>query len=309
MKGFAGLGWIGLGKMGMPLVKCLLKQGHQMAVYDIDPSRMETFTGHTVLLARSPAEVAQRADILFTMVTDDDALEEVIMGSAGVIKGAFKNMLLVDMGTHSPQTSARLARHLDRAGVTFLRAPVSGTHIHVAAGSLVLFASGPEGAFQRCLPLFKNFAKKCYYLGSAEEARYFKLLHNAMLGVTALMLAEALTFGEKAGIELSLMMDILNESVVGSPVIGYKTDPIKNRSFDLTFSANHMAKDMDLVLDTARVLTTPMPLSVIARQFLELMKAAGHGEEDFFAMLDLMEKLAGLRIKSTTVSEDKGRDR
>ena len=165
MKGLVELGWIGLGKMGMPLVKCLLKQGHQMAVFDIDPGRMETFTGDMVFLARSPAEVAQRAHILFTMVTDDDALEEVVTGPAGVIKGAFKKMLLVDMGTHSPQTSARLARHLDRAGVTFLRAPVSGTHIHVVTGSLVLFASGPESAFQRCLPLFKNFAKKCYYLG------------------------------------------------------------------------------------------------------------------------------------------------
>ena len=295
MKGITNLGWIGLGKMGRPLAKHLLKHGRNLTVYDIETQRMERFTEQTVSLARSPAEVAQRSDILFTMVSGDEALEEVVLGPSGVLEGTSPKTLLVDMGTHTPRTSARLARHLDLAGVTFLRAPVSGTHIHAVAGSLILFASGPESAFQECRPLFSVFAKKCYYLGKNEEARYLKLLHNTMLGVTALMLAEALTFGEKAGLDLSMMMDILNESVVASPVMEYKADSIKNRSFDLTFSATHMAKDLDMVLDTARNLTTPMPLSVIARQFTEIMKSTGRGEEDFFAMLSLMEDLAGFQ--------------
>ena len=295
MKGITDLGWIGLGKMGRPLAERLVKHGHNLTVYDIETNRVERFTEKTVSLARSPAEVAERSDILFTMVTDDDALEEVVIGPSGVLEGASKETLLVDMGTHSPQTSSRLSEHLDQAGVTFLRAPVSGTLIHAAAGSLILFASGPQSAFQQCRPLFSVFATKCYYLGKDEEARYLKLLHNAMLGVTALMLAEALTFGEKAGLDLSLMMDILNESVVASPVMGYKTDSIKNRSFDLTFPATHMAKDLDLVLDTARRLATPMPLSIVARQFIERMKTTGRGEEDFFALLTLMEDLAGIR--------------
>jgi len=307
MKGLADLGWIGLGKMGRPLARRLLKHGHNLTVYDIEKQRVERFTEQTVSLACSPAEVAQRSDIFFTMVTDDGALEEVIMGPSGVLDGVSKGTLLVDMGTHSPQTSTRLAKHLDQAGVMFLRAPVSGTFIHAAAGSLILFASGPESAFQRCLPLFSLFAKKCYYLGKDEEARYLKLLHNAMLGVTALMLAEALTFGEKAGLDLSQMMDILNESVVASPVMGYKTDSIKSRSFDLTFPATHMAKDLDIALDTARHLATPMPLSVIARQFIEIMKATGRGQEDFFALLNLMEDLAGIHCQTRTANTGKER--
>jgi len=308
MKGAAELGWIGLGKMGGPLVTRLLKQAHHLTVYDIDTRRVEKFTGQAISLASSPAEVARRSDIIFTMVSDDKALEQVVTGPSGVLAGASPQTLLVDLGTHSPKTSARLAEHLDRAGVSFLRAPVSGTIMHAAAGSLVLFASGSESAFEQCRPLFSAFAKKCYYLGQDEEARYLKILHNAMLGVTALMLAEALTFGEKAGLDLSLMMDILNESVVASPVMGYKTDSIKNRSFDLTFPATHMAKDLDLALDTARRLVTPMPLAVVARQFIEIMQATGRGEEDFFALLSLMEDLAGIRTAAKPATTNTGKE-
>jgi 3-hydroxyisobutyrate dehydrogenase-like beta-hydroxyacid dehydrogenase len=166
--------------------------------------------------------------------------------------------------------------------------------MHAEDGTLTLFASGPEEIYLRCIPIFKTFTTKSCWVGESEEARYLKLLHNAMLGVIALMLAEALAFGQKGGLGLSQMLDVLNDSVVTSPVIGYKTEAVKHRTFDLTFTASQMAKDLDLALSAAGQLEVPMPLTAIVRQFMGAMTATGRGEEDFFAVLKLMEELAGV---------------
>ena len=201
----------------------------------------------------------------------------------------------MDMGTHSSETSALVARRANEVGVAFLRAPVSGTRMHAENGTLTLFASGPEEIYQSCVPVFKLFTTKSCWVGESEEARYLKLLHNTMLGVIALMLAEALAFGQKGGVGLSQMLDVLNDSVVASPVMGYKTEAIKHRTFDLTFTTSQMAKDLDLALAAAGQLQVPMPLAATVRQFMGAMIGTGRGEEDFFAVLKLMEELAGLK--------------
>jgi 3-hydroxyisobutyrate dehydrogenase-like beta-hydroxyacid dehydrogenase len=289
------IAWIGLGKMGLPLAGRLLEAGYEVVAYDPLPDQIQKLVGRGGEGASSAMDAAIGSDFIFTMVTNDEALEKATIGPNGALEVASSGTVLVDMGTHSPKTSSLVAQRADEKDVAFLRAPVSGTRMHAADGTLTLFASGPEEIYMRCIPIFNTFTTKTSWVGEGEEARYLKLLHNAMLGVISLMLSEALAFGQKGGLELSQMLDVLNESVVTSPVIGYKTEAMKQRTFDLTFTASQMAKDLDLALSAAGQLEVPMPLTAMVRQFMGAMSATGRGEEDFFAVLKLMEELAGVK--------------
>lgn len=289
------IGWIGLGKMGLPLARRLLAEGHDLVVYDIASEKTEPLAAKGAKAVRSAREASRSSEFIFTMVSNDQALAEAVMGPDGALAEAPAGAVLVDMGTHSVETSAIVAKRAKGAKLAFLRAPVSGTRMHAENGTLMLFASGSEAIYRRCIPLFNVFATKSYWIGEGEEARYLKLLHNTMLGVTALMLAEALSFGQKGGVKLSQMLDVLNDSVVASPVMGYKTEALKHRTFDLTFTASQMAKDLDLALAAAGHLQMCMPLAATVRQFMGAMIGTGRGEEDFFAILKVMEDLAGLK--------------
>jgi 3-hydroxyisobutyrate dehydrogenase-like beta-hydroxyacid dehydrogenase len=293
MKGIKEVGWIGLGKMGLPMSGRLLDAGYTLRVYDVDPRRMELLMTRGAKAADSSSSAASNAEYVFFTVPDDDALLEAVTGPQGVLKSGRPGTTLVDMGTHSPEVSACIAENTAKMGLHFLRAPVSGTSNYAAEGKLSVFASGPENVYRRCLPLLHALGAKIYHVGTGEEARYLKLLHNAMLGVIAMMTAEALVFGERGGLDWAQMVDVIKDSVVGSPVIGYKAEAIKERTFDLTFTSSQMAKDLDLALSAASRLHTPMPMVGLCRQFIEMMKAEGKGERDFFALIQLMEELAG----------------
>lgn len=286
------IAWIGLGKMGQPMADRLLTGGHIVNVYDIDDTRAAPLAAKGAHKAASAAEAASASDYIFTMVTNDDALLEAVTGPGGVAEGAASGAVLIDMGTHSPEVSARVAEETEKRGIGFLRAPVSGTVNYAAEGRLTVFASGPEDVYEKCLPLLEAFGPKVYHVGAGDEARYLKLLHNAMLAVTAMMTAEALVFGQSGGLDWARMIEVLKNSVVGSPVIGYKADALAGRTFDLTFTAAQMVKDLDLVLSAAAQLHTPMPVAALVRQFMEAMVATGEGERDFFALVELMEKLS-----------------
>lgn len=261
-------------------------------MYDIDDTRAPLLAARGAHAASSAAEAASASDYIFTMVTNDNALLEAVTGPDGVLRGAAKGAVLVDMGTHSPQVSALVAKEAEQRGIGFLRAPVSGTINYAAEGRLTVFASGPEDVYEKCLPLLEGFGPKVYHVGTGDEARYLKLLHNAMLAVTAMMTAEALVFGQSGGLDWARTIEVLKNSVVGSPVIGYKADSLAGRTFDLTFTAAQMVKDLDLALSAAAQLHTPMPATALVRQFMEAMVATGEGERDFFALAELMEKLS-----------------
>jgi 3-hydroxyisobutyrate dehydrogenase-like beta-hydroxyacid dehydrogenase len=203
-------------------------------------------------------------------------------------------MIFVDMSTVSPAASARVAASAAAKGVEYLRAPVSGSTVVAAAAGLTIFASGPKDAYDKCLDLFKAMGKACFHVGTGEEARFIKLSLNMMVGITAAMTAEALTLSRSGGMDWQQTIDIVANSVVASPLIGYKVQPLKSRNFAPAFTASQMAKDFDLMLEAARALNVPLPVTALVRQFLGAMKATGKGEQDFFAYVTMVEELAGL---------------
>jgi 3-hydroxyisobutyrate dehydrogenase-like beta-hydroxyacid dehydrogenase len=289
------IGFVGLGKMGHPMVKRLIDTGYTVTVYDRIGERMKELAASRALVADSSKAVAISADVVITMIPDDRAIEAVALGKEGILESAKEGTILIDMSTISPFASSRVAEGAKKRGVKYLRAPVSGSPKFAEAGILTLFVSGPEEVYQKCQALLGTLGQKLFYVGAAEEARYLKLLINMIVGTTAMIVAEALTFGEKGGVDWIKMLEGLGGSVVASPLIGYKVQPLKDRNLPPTFTVSQIAKDFDLALATGKALSVPMPITSTVSQFLEIMKATGRGDLDAWSVVFLMEELAGIK--------------
>jgi len=289
------IGWIGLGKMGSPMARRLAEAGFSLNVYNRSKEKAKEFEERGVKSAGSPKEVAEVSDLIISMISDDLALESVVLAEDGVLAGIGQGKILMDMSTVSPQASLKVDEFVRKKGAHYLRAPVSGSTKFAASGALTIFVSGPHDIYEHCAPLFGVLGQKILYIGPGEEARYLKLLVNMMLGTTAMMVAEALTFGEKSGIHWETMLNAIQQSVVASPLIGYKMQPLKDRNFTPAFSVAQIAKDFDVALGAGRALSVPLPMTALVRQFYEGMKATGKGEMDFFGLLLFLEEIAGIK--------------
>jgi 3-hydroxyisobutyrate dehydrogenase len=291
------IGWIGLGKMGIPMSKNLVKKGYSVTVYNRTKDKTKELAAEGAKVADSPKALAADAQVIISMISDDAVLEAVSIGPDGAFAAAKSGTIFIDMSTVSPVASARVAEVANKKGIKYLRAPVSGSTVLATAGTLTIFASGPKDAYDACTEIFGSMGQKVFHVGAGDEARYLKLLLNMMVGISSAMVGEALAFGEKGGMDWSQMVDIIGASVVASPLVGYKAQMLKSRNYAPAFTIEQMAKDFDIALDTGKAANVPMPITAMTRQFLGAMKANGKGNFDFFGLVTLMEDLAGIKTK------------
>ena len=289
------IGWIGLGKMGVPMSKNLIKKGYSVTVYNRTKEKTKELAAEGAKVVDSPKALAAVSEVIISMISDDPVLEEVSIGKNGAFEGAKAGTIYIDMSTVSPVASGRVAEVAGEKGIKYLRAPVSGSTVLATAGTLTIFASGPKDAYDKCAEILGSMGQKVFHVGNGDEARYLKLLLNMMVGISSAMIGEALIFGEKGGMDWSQMIDIISASVVASPLIGYKAQTLKSRNFAPAFTIDQMAKDFDIALDTGKAVNVPMPITAMTRQFLGAMKAKGKGNFDFFGLVTLMEDLAGIK--------------
>jgi len=289
------VGWVGLGKMGLPMARRILQAGYPLSAYNRTADRARSLAEQGGRLLASPAEVAAVSGVTFSMIADDAALEAVALGPQGVFQTIAPGSTFVDMSTVSPGISARVAEKAREKSVAYLRAPVSGSTVFAESGRLTILASGPREAFDACAPLLQQLGQKLYHVGPGDEARVLKLLINMMVGTTAVMVAEALTLGEKNGLDWAQMIEIVQQSAVGSPLIGYKAKSLTEKNFPPAFTAAQIAKDCDLALGVGRETNVPLPVTALVRQLYGGMLATGRGPSDFFSVLYLLEEMAGLR--------------
>ena len=288
------IGWIGLGKMGAPIADNLLAAGYDLTVFDADAARIRSQQAKGARGARSVAEVARNTDVIFSIIPDDAALRRIALGVGGVIANARPETLYVDMSTVSPTISevvrdAALTRRLG-----FIAAPVSGSTVLAERRQLTVFASGPADCYQKVKPLFEAISSKQYYVGADQQARYLKLAINHLVGSTAVMLGEALTLGRKGGVEWKLMLDVIGDSVVASPLIKYKLDPLRERDFTAAFSVRQMLKDMTLVVEAGADAGVEMATAaLVMNKFAEYANDGG-ADLDFFSILQAIEARAKL---------------
>ncbi len=290
----AKIAWIGLGKMGQPMARNLVQKGYSLTVYDVVKEQSKDLSSMGAAVADSPEEAAHAADVIISMIPNDRVLEAVSFGPGGAFGGARAGSIFIDMSTVSPGVSARVAQEAETKQIAYLRAPVSGSTALAATGRLTIFVSGRKEAYETCLDIFHCMGQRVFHVGTGDEARYLKLVINMMVGLTSAMMAEALTFGEAGGMNWEQMIDIINASVVASPLVAYKSAPLKTRNYAPAFSVKQMAKDFDLMLEAGRSSNVPTPVTALVRQLYGTLIANGKGEEDFFALVTLAESMAGI---------------
>ena len=286
------IGFIGLGKMGTPMARRLLAGGHKLTAFVRSAGARTRANDFGFTPSESIADLAAKADVVITALTDDEALDQV---TAELAAGMREKAMLIETSTVSPAASARAAERLAAGAIAYLRSPVSGSTVMAEAGQLTVLASGPRAAYEACLPLYGAFSKKQYHLGEGDEARYLKIVLNAMVGATSALLAEALTIGRKGGLDVAAMLEVINNSAVASPLIGYKTRMLTSGDYAPAFPVTGMMKDFDIALEIGRAAHLPLPLTAQIRQHYEAAFTAGSGEDDFFVLAREAARIAGLK--------------
>ncbi|WP_338661662.1 NAD(P)-dependent oxidoreductase [Pararoseomonas sp. SCSIO 73927] len=285
------LGWIGVGRMGAPLCRRLLDAGATLCATDTNPAQLAPLAEAGISPAATAAAMAGDCDILLSMVPNDAALLAVATGQGGVCEAIRPGQVFIDLSTVSPAASARVAEAMAARGADYIRCPVSGSTSTAAAGALTLFVSGPDAAIERCAPLLAVLGKETLRCGEAEEARAVKLMVNMVVALTPAVIGEALAFGGRLGLDWDGMIDALSRSVVGSPLLAYKTEMLKARDWTPAADVDLVAKDLDLALAVGGREGAPMPLSALARQFAAAYQASGEGGLDFFRVATWPERL------------------
>lgn len=288
------VGWIGLGRMGTPISRRIHAAGHTVtALVRSDEARARAIASGYGAVSQIK-DVATHADVIFSSVSDDAALLDIVTGPDGLAAHLNARQIFVETSTVSPDISARVALLLRDSNVAYLRAPVSGSVATADAGALAIMVSGPRNAYDQTEQLLASFTRKRFYLGAHEQARYMKLALNIMVGATSSLLAEAVTLGRKGGVDLATALDIFCQSAIASPLIEYKRAMIMEGIFDPAFSVSGMMKDFDIALSTGRSAHVPLPITAQVRQQYEEAFLRGNGERDFFVLVKEMTELVGL---------------
>ncbi len=291
------IGWIGVGKMGNPMATRLIEAGHALTICDPLAENRASLVARGARVAASPGDLAARCRIIFSTIPNDAVLAEMIFGAedrSGFLAQVTAGTILIEMSTVSPQISARVAAALALRGVVYLRCPISGSTALARSGKLTALASGDPAAWETLGPLMEVLAARRFYLGPGEEARYMKLVLNALVGATSSILGEALVLGEKGGLTPDQMMGVILQSAVASPLMDYKREMIATMDFTPAFSVQQMLKDFTLITDAARDKQVPMFVANLILQQYTAASNAGYSELDFFALFDWMRRTSGL---------------
>jgi len=291
------IGFIGLGTMGLPMAKNLLKNGYELTVFNRTKEKMDLLKEEGASLAGSPKEVALKSDIVFTMLTADAAVEEVVLGENGIVYGAHPGLIVIDSSTISPSTSKKLAKELTKREVEMLDAPVTGSEPQAIEGILTFMVGGNKGIFEKCMPLFLAAGQGAYYMGENGKGSYTKLANNTMSAINLLSFTEAVTMATKAGIDPEIFVKVVNGGGARSGQVDNKAPKILNRDFTPHFMTKLIHKDLGLAADVAKELEVSAPVLAIVKEIFQMAKAKGYGSEDMSAVIKCYEEWAGVTVE------------
>jgi 2-hydroxy-3-oxopropionate reductase len=294
----AKVGYIGLGIMGASVARNLMKAGHELVVHNRSRQIVETLVGEGAKAAHSPKEVAEQVDFIFTNLPDSPDVEKVVLGEDGILAGAHDGLIFVDNSTIKPETARFLAEELAKVGVKALDAPVSGGDIGAKAGTLTIMVGGDEAAFNKTLPLFEAMGKTITYIGESGAGQIAKCANQVIVAGTMVAMAEALVLSQKAGVDPAKVVQAISRGAAQCWALDVKPPKLLKRDLSPGFKAHMQAKDLKIIIDTARTYGMALPQSAIAHQLYEAMVAMGNGDLDNSAVITVLEALANVTVRS-----------
>jgi len=291
------IGFIGLGIMGKPMSKNLLKAGYSLVVHDINPAPVEELVAAGAGRGESSKDVAARSEIVITMLPDGPEVEQVILGPNGVLEGARPGTVVVDMSSISPLVSKKAAAACEKRGVEFVDAPVSGGEPKAIDGTLAIMAGGKGEVFERVLPVLQAMGSSVTLTGPAGAGNVTKLANQIMVACNIAAMGEALALATKAGLDPEIVFNAVKGGLAASAVLNAKAPMVIARNFKPGFRIRLHHKDLRNALAAAGSLEAPLPLTGLVEQMLVALINDGKGDLDHSAIVQFTEKMAAVEIR------------
>ncbi|MGA8764899.1 MAG: NAD(P)-dependent oxidoreductase [Candidatus Sulfotelmatobacter sp.] len=288
------IAFLGLGIMGHAMATNLVKAGHEVTVWNRTPGKLVEGAG----IAPNPAAAAQGAEVVWLCVADTAAVESILFGADGVEPSLAEGMIIADSSTISPSATVKFAERVRNKGVAYVDAPMTGSKIGAGNGTLIFMVGGDEAIIERLKPLFAAMGKKIFRMGETGKGQATKLAMNLQIAMIFEGFAEALTLATKLGVDPQQLLSLIEATMVRSGVVDYKGPFILQRDFTPNFPLRLMHKDILLALDAAKEARVKLPGLETVEDIYAMTAEDGHQDLDYAATLILLEKWAGVQVKS-----------
>lgn len=289
------VGMIGLGAMGKPMAKNLMKAGFPLTVYNRSRQPVDELSKLGAKPANSPKEVGENSEIVITIVHAANDVEQVVAGDRGLLEG-MKKGIICDMSTIDPLTERRLAELAKKKGVAYLDAPVSGGSNGAEKGTLTIMVGGPKEAYEQCMDVFKVMGKNIFHVGDVGAGQTMKLVNQILVAVHVAALSEALIWANKVGVDLKLLYDVIKTSMGNSRIWEDKFPKIVNGDLSPGFKVWLQHKDLRMVLNVASELNIPLPVTSLTYQLFGAARVQGVGDLDHSALVKVLENMSGIKV-------------
>jgi 3-hydroxyisobutyrate dehydrogenase-like beta-hydroxyacid dehydrogenase len=291
------VGFIGLGIMGSRMAVNLRRAGFELTVFNRTRGRADAWVAeHGGRIAASPREAAAGADAVITMVVDGAQVEEMLLGDEGAVHGAPDGALFIDMSTIAPADARRIGAALRERGHGFVDAPVTGSAPRAEDGTLTIMAGGEDADVDAAMPLLEAMGELIVRVGGPGHGQAVKVLSNAVTAINCATLAQALVVGRREGLDLEALVQVMGAGSAASKMLELKAEPMLHHDFTALFKLEHMLKDVDLCLQEARSAGAGFPFAGLAGELYSAGMGRGLADQDFAAVLEVVEGLAGTRL-------------
>jgi len=292
------ISYVGLGTMGSGMVSNLLKAGYDLTVWNRSVEKSKRFARKGARVADTPANAVRDVDLVMYSLSNEQAVEEVVFGANGILNGIKAGQIAIDMSTVLPATILREQEAYSKRGADFLDAPVFGSKKEAADAKLWIMAAGKRDAFEKVKPVLQHLGQTIHYFGKNGNAAAMKLVGNLIVALEMEALAEGLVLAQKAGLDLSTVMEVVKVADFRSPLLVGNGQNILKRDFSTSFALKLMLKDADLIEKFAGSLQSPIPALRVVQRNLESAVTLGFGKENASAVIKALEKEAGVEVKA-----------
>ena len=291
------IGFIGLGIMGKPMAKNLLKAGHTLVVYDILDAPVQELVLSGATAGSSPRDVASQTGLIITMLPNSPHVKEAVLGKDGVIEGAQPGSVLVDMSSIAPLASRQVAAELAKKGIEMLDAPVSGGEPKAIDGTLAIMVGGSSAVFENVKDVLLKMGASAVLCGDIGAGNVTKLANQVIVALNIAAMSEAFVLATKAGVDPERVFDAIKGGLAGSTVLNAKAPMVLNGNYKPGFRIELHIKDLQNALDTAHETTTPIPLTAQVMEMMQALKVDGKQTDDHGGLIQFYEKIAGVKVR------------
>ena len=291
------IGFVGLGIMGKPMAKNLLKAGYELVVFDVVEAPLKEVVAAGAKAATSPSDVASQCEIIITMLPNSPHVKTAVLGKNGVIEGVKAGSIVVDMSSIAPLASREIAAELATKGVEMLDAPVSGGEPKAVEGTLAIMVGGKQEVFDKVKDILLKMGASAVLCGDIGAGNVTKLANQIIVALNIAAMSEALVLATKAGVDPEKVFDAIKGGLAGSTVLNAKAPMVLQGNYKPGFRIELHIKDLQNALDTAHEISAPIPLTSQVMEIMQAMKVDGKQTEDHGGLIQFYEKLAGVKVR------------